>query len=500
LHGGRLYDPGLSRVGASAVLSHAGALADVTTRATAAAALARDLGGDDLVLFAVDPELGVSLPAPGLTQVLQGAAEWQDLLARSGASGHGCGTLRSADGRELPAAAIATADGTAAVLLGCSDPAALEPLRPLLPLLGSLFRAERQVDAAAVRVRLSHDAVDRSKILTRALDGVRQRLEGALAEAQAARAEARARAEQAEALAEELERQSEELQQQATELEVLNEELSDRTAEAEGARAAAERANRAKSEFLATMSHELRTPINAVIGYAQLLSMGVSGEVSEAQRAQLQRIQSSSRHLLSLVNDVLDLAKVEAGEMTVEHRREDIESVVAEALSILEIEAEESGLRIRNRCGGSAAEYVGDRDRVRQILVNLLSNAIKFTEPGGRIELSVEGCTEAPSEARVAGPGPWTAITVEDTGIGLDPDEQARVFQAFVQADGGSTRRHGGPGLGLTISRQLARLMGGDLTLESEKGRGSRFTLWLPAESGRSGDIDATIRVNAQWA
>ena len=250
---------------------------------------------------------------------------------------------------------------------------------------------------------------------------------------------------------------------------------------AEWAQTEAEAANRAKSEFLASMSHELRTPINAVVGYAQLLEMGIAGPVSQEQQSHLQRIRTSSQHLLSLVDDVLDLAKIESGRMTVQKERVNISVVVQAALDLVLPQASAAALELAGECEPGAGTFYGDADRVRQILVNLLSNAVKFTEPGGRIRIACGTADRAEPAAQAREGGPWVFVQVEDTGIGIAPEQLEAVFQPFVQAETGHTRRRGGTGLGLSISRQFARLMGGDLTAQSRPGTGSCFTLWLPA-------------------
>lgn len=251
--------------------------------------------------------------------------------------------------------------------------------------------------------------------------------------------------------------------------------------EAEEARAEAERANRAKSAFLANMSHELRTPINAIVGYADLLEMGIAGPLTEGQRLHLHRIRTSSEHLTGLIEEVLDLARVESGRMTVAREPGRLAEAVHAALALVGPQAAAGGLRVEDRCGADRSTYTGDPLRVRQILVNLLSNAAKFTEPGGqlRVECGVSAGPE-PTVARLAGGELWTYVFVEDTGIGIAPEKTEAVWEPFVQAEEGHTRPRGGTGLGLAISRELARLMGGELTLRSEVGRGSRFTLWLP--------------------
>jgi len=253
------------------------------------------------------------------------------------------------------------------------------------------------------------------------------------------------------------------------------------------ARAEAEAASQAKSDFLAMMSHELRTPLNAVLGYSELLELGLAGPMSEVQREHLERIQASGRHLLGLVNEVLDLARVEAGQLTVRPMAASADEAVAAALALARPLAAARGLTISvDREGEETAPlvYLGDEGRVRQILVNLLSNAVKFTGPEGSIRVSATVCEAPESAAKVDGSSPWVCFRVQDTGIGIERDKLESIFDPFVQVEAGHTRSRDGSGLGLTISRRLARLMGGDLVAESTPGQGSTFTLWLPAAPG----------------
>jgi signal transduction histidine kinase len=250
------------------------------------------------------------------------------------------------------------------------------------------------------------------------------------------------------------------------------------------ARAAAEHASHVKSQFLATMSHEIRTPINAIIGYTELLDLGIGGQLTEDQRAQLGRIRASGRHLVGLIDDVLDLAKVEAGQLAVASSTVAAGPVVDTALTFVRPQAAAKAIQISTICEGDRnAPFVGDPARVQQILTNLLSNAVKFTRSHGHVRVRCGMSDEGPPVTGSTGER-WTVFVVEDTGIGIPADKLESIFQPFTQVETGYTRTHGGTGLGLTISRRLARLMGGDLTVESREGEGSRFTLWLPAPTG----------------
>jgi PAS domain S-box-containing protein len=274
--------------------------------------------------------------------------------------------------------------------------------------------------------------------------------------------------------------------------------------EAEAARLAAERAQReadeanmAKSAFLATMSHEIRTPINAIVGYAQLMELGIAGPVTEQQRDYLARLATTSEHLRGVVDDVLDLAKIDAGGMTVARDDSLTGPLIAAALDLVRPQASATGVRlIDDRPGDPGESFVGDEHRVRQILANLLSNAVKFTEPGGTVRVACGTAEATPAGTALRGEGPWTYMEISDTGIGIPPSEHARVFEPFHQVDRGHTRARGGTGLGLAISRRLARLMGGDLTLQSTPGVGSTFCLWLPAS--RTGPTESALERGAR--
>ncbi|HEX8319934.1 MAG TPA: PAS domain S-box protein [Longimicrobium sp.] len=240
-----------------------------------------------------------------------------------------------------------------------------------------------------------------------------------------------------------------------------------------------EASSRAKSEFLATMSHELRTPINAIVGYADLMELGIGGDLSPAHADYLRRVRTSSQHLRGLIDDVLDMARVEAGRLEVRAGEEPLVPTVRQAAELV---APQSAMRnvTLSEADVHPIRYRGDPDRVRQVLVNLLGNAVKFTPAGGSISVRSRVCARKPPGTGL-GEGPWVGVEVRDTGIGIPADEIERIFEPFTQVDQAYTREQGGTGLGLAISRRLARRMKGDLTARSEPGQGSCFTLWLPA-------------------
>lgn len=274
-----------------------------------------------------------------------------------------------------------------------------------------------------------------------------------------------------------LEEQATELELQATELEAANDalhrtndELAERTRVAEESRAEAESANRAKAEFLTTMSHELRTPLNAVSGYADLLVLGVRGPLTPAQHEDVERIRRSAQYLMGLINDVLNFAKLEAGAVSLDLQPIRIGQVLETLDELIRPQVEVKSLRLVQESRGCDAVVRVDPEKVRQILLNLLANAVKFTQEGGEITLR---CEAAPDEVR---------IEVQDTGRGIPAAELPRIFDPFVQVDRELTvgSQHG-VGLGLAISRDLARAMGGELTVRSEVGKGTTFALRLPA-------------------
>jgi signal transduction histidine kinase len=266
-----------------------------------------------------------------------------------------------------------------------------------------------------------------------------------------------------------LREQAMEMEAQAEHLNAVNHQLEVRGVELERQRAAADDANRAKSSFLAVMSHELRTPLNAIGGYVQLLEMGIHGPVTPAQVEALGRVARSQQHLLRLINDVLNLARIESGRVEYVLEEVGLALLMEDVEPMVDPQTDAKGLTLSVGVPAGAVARA-DREKVQQIVINLLSNAIKFTPAGGSVHVA--------GGRSLDGDAVW--LRVSDTGIGIPPEKQASVFDPFVQVDMSRTRRSEGTGLGLAISRDLARGMGGDLTVESEPGAGSAFTLTLP--------------------
>jgi signal transduction histidine kinase len=238
------------------------------------------------------------------------------------------------------------------------------------------------------------------------------------------------------------------------------------------AKEAAEAANRAKSEFLAKMSHELRTPLNAVIGYSEMLLEDAETAENRQNIIDLKRINSAGRHLLSLVTDVLDLAKIEAGKMELAIQSFALDGFVDDVVATCRPLIVDNGNEFEVERRGTLGTVIGDATKLRQIVLNLLSNAAKFTR-NGQVTLEVSRQAEAA--------GDWISIAVRDTGIGISAEHLQRLFQNFSQADAATANRYGGTGLGLALSQKLCRLMNGEITVESAPGRGACFTLRVPA-------------------
>jgi signal transduction histidine kinase len=266
--------------------------------------------------------------------------------------------------------------------------------------------------------------------------------------------------------------------------------LKERSAELEHLSFELARANRAKSEFLANVSHELRTPLAAIVGFVDLLRDGSYGELGPRMVSPVERIQASAEHLQALVDQVLDLARLSAGRLEVHREPLSLRAFVIDVASEVEPLITEKGLALSLQVPSTLPRLDTDPTHLRHILVNLLGNAVKFTETGGivvRAAFVPDGAVtqyvrSAAKRPMLASGGSWIALQVIDTGIGIAARDQERIFEEFEQVDAGSRgdSERRGTGLGLSITRRLARLLEGDITLESEPGRGSTFTCWLP--------------------
>jgi signal transduction histidine kinase len=251
--------------------------------------------------------------------------------------------------------------------------------------------------------------------------------------------------------------------------EELEQRVIDRTAELAVALDRAEASDRTKSVFLAIMSHELRTPLNSIIGFTSFLLKGLVGPLNAEQAKQLGMIKGSGQHLLALINDILDISKIEADRIEINNKpfdlREAIQKVIADVMPL----ADNKELSLVTRLAPEVGQITSDRRRIEQVLLNLLGNAIKFTEQG-QITLVAEALPTA------------IRISITDTGIGIQPEDLGKLFQPFSQINTGSTRQHEGTGLGLAICSRLVKLLGGETRVESEWGKGSRFSVTLPIQ------------------
>jgi signal transduction histidine kinase len=258
-------------------------------------------------------------------------------------------------------------------------------------------------------------------------------------------------------------------------MQALNTELemrvAERTAELRIAKDRAESADQLKSAFLATMSHELRTPLNSIIGFTGILLQGLAGPLNDEQAKQMGMVQNSAHHLLALINDVLDISKIEAGQLEVFKARYNFRKSLEKVIATVQPLAERKGLTLHAGIAPGVGEIVNDARRVEQIFLNLLNNAIKFTEKGSiRVESHIDGRT--------------LVTSVTDTGIGIKSEDCERIFKPFAQVDTGTTRSHEGTGLGLSICERLVEKLGGAIRVYSEVGAGSTFTVELLIDEG----------------
>ncbi len=271
-------------------------------------------------------------------------------------------------------------------------------------------------------------------------------------------------------------------------LQELNESLeikvATRTKELQTALVRAESADRLKSAFLATMSHELRTPLNSIIGFTGIILQKLAGPLTDEQTKQLGMVRGSARHLLDLINDILDLSKIEANQLELRIEKFDLQESIEQTVALLKPAAEKKGLVFIYELKGNITNWSSDRRRIEQILINLINNAIKFTERG-QITVSVDVITPYTNPSSAIYPSA-IRVRVKDTGIGIKPEHMSLLFQPFRQIDSGLSRQHEGTGLGLTICRRLATLLGGEILASSDWPNGSEFSMIIPLKESRN--------------
>jgi signal transduction histidine kinase len=271
----------------------------------------------------------------------------------------------------------------------------------------------------------------------------------------------------------------ESLQRSQEELRKINRSLDVKIVELAQLNEALHVANKLKSQFVASVSHELRTPLTSIIGFAELLTQSQTNtEMDVRIRRYANNILSSGRMLLDLINDLLDLAKIEAGKMELNIQDFSLQEVCESLYDFMKPQADKAGLQFDLRCDGTLPRMRSDAGKIKQVLYNLLSNAVKFTQPEGRVTLSAQ-----PLDGRCV------QISVSDTGPGISKEQQALIFEKFRQLDEGTTRQHGGVGLGLAISKELVTLLGGQISVASEAGQGATFTVALPIEAAGTATV-----------
>jgi signal transduction histidine kinase len=451
------------------------ALAVPGTRAEAGDALAQAFGGEHLLMFMRDEEVNVFLAAPGFPQSMPNGRAWNAFLERCTAQGDLQGELQGelpygAAGATVSVVGYTYGSDLAFVLTGTTRPTSdVEWLRTLLPMFGTIFKGERMAAAALLSAKAARDTATRAARLAQSLDKTRRHLEEALSDARDARLMLEEQAAELEMANDQLHVQAQEMEEQATEMEAQAEELHAANLELQEAREVADSANNAKSEFLATMSHELRTPLNAIGGYVQLIEMGLKGPVTDEQHDALSRIDRNQRHLLGLINNILNLSRIEAGQVDYQITDVPLGDVLADLTPMIEPQMRAKAITFNLPDLASFPVVRADAEKLQQVLLNLLSNAVKFTHDGGRIAIEGDPADEAGK----------VSIRVIDTGRGIPADKLNTIFDPFIQVDASHSRESQGTGLGLTISRDLARGMGGDLQVRSELGVGSSFMLTL---------------------